>query len=322
MNQMITTQQTGAINAGMVYDRVDPMQFIDEMGKQFMQAGICTKEAEGKVLALACLCERKNPFEIKRRFHIISGNMSMRSDVQLAEFRMAGGKHRWIDDGTKGGSDAKATIELTFEGQTIQSSYSMADMRQAQLFKSGGGWDKNPANMLRARATSNGIKMLAPEISAGLYTPEEIEDFGANSRPEETAAPPTRTAAETSARGEQLRRMNEEALKGTKDPGPAPRTVAPVEDTVIDVEATPANTSTAPVEDAPFSTADDPASGHATITPLFQITTICAALGMKVEELESQLRGAMPNFTKLEDLSEAAANKLLENLQKKLNAQS
>lgn len=159
-----------------IYNRIsDPVAAAKELGEFYYQSGMLGVKSPGAgaVLALSCMCEGITPLEHKRTYHIISGNVTMRSDAMLAEFRKAGGKFKWLDIGENG----IAIIHLEFGGNEIDSKYTMEMAEQAKLVKDGGGWTKNPANMLRARAISEGVRMIAPEIVSGFYTPEEVEDI-------------------------------------------------------------------------------------------------------------------------------------------------
>ena len=160
-----------------VFDRVDPMSFIDTMGVIFSQtgAGGAKNLNEGKLLALACLAERKNIFTIANEYHLIGGKLTMKADVMLGKFRIAGGRHRWIKDGEDG---VEACLELEYQGQKIQSRFTLDQAKKAEFnFKPGSNWSKDPGSMLRARCITRGIKMIAPEIVGGYYTPDEIEDY-------------------------------------------------------------------------------------------------------------------------------------------------
>lgn len=159
-----------------VYERVEnPLEFAREMGKAMALSGIfgCRNEQQGIVLAMACLAEKKNPIELARTYHIIDGKLSMRADAMLAEFRARGGKHRWLKTGDDG---QQAEVELAIDGQKQVVSFTMQDAHRAELVRPKSNWVKYPGEMLRARAVSKGIRMLAPEIVAGCYVPEEIED--------------------------------------------------------------------------------------------------------------------------------------------------
>lgn len=99
-----------------------------------------------------------------------------------AEFRRRGGKVRWLQLGDSGTAEA----EFEFEGQTLRMAFTLDDARKLlgkgkdgkdRIDKPGGNWEKDPGAMLRARLTSKAIRILAPEIVAGVYTPEEVQDF-------------------------------------------------------------------------------------------------------------------------------------------------
>jgi len=144
----------------------DPIAAITKIGEMFARSGMfgCEKTEQGQVLALECLSTGKSPTEIIRRCYIIAGKLVPKATAMLADFRRAGGKHKWLKDGTDGKS---AELELTFEGNTLVSKFSVDDAKRQGVYREGSQWIKSPANMLRARCISNGVVMLAPEIVAG-----------------------------------------------------------------------------------------------------------------------------------------------------------
>jgi len=145
----------------------NPIEAIDRLGEMFAKSGMfgCSRVEQGKVLAMICLAEQKSPVHILRTFHIIDGQLSKKALASLAEFRKAGGRHKWILDGSDG---IKATGAFTFEGNTVEVSYSIEDAKRQNLsMKPGSNWAKTPSNMLRARVITNAIAMLCPEIFAG-----------------------------------------------------------------------------------------------------------------------------------------------------------
>lgn len=176
---LIAQPQGSNGSGGMsIYDRIEPMKFIEEMGSIFAQTGAGGADtlAKGKLLALACLCRRKDIFEISDTYHLIKGRLSMKAEVLLARFRQKGGKHKWIKDGS---DKIEAIGEFTFEGQICQVGFSMADAATAQLLtndpKKAGNWEKYPAPMMRARVISMAITMIAPEVKEGVSCQEDLE---------------------------------------------------------------------------------------------------------------------------------------------------
>jgi hypothetical protein len=133
------------------------------------------------------------PLDFIRKYHIIEGRPSMRADAMTAEFRRRGGKVRWLQLGDSGTAEA----EFEFEGQTLRMAFTLDDARKLlgkgkdgkdRIDKPGGNWEKDPGAMLRARLTSKAIRILAPEIVAGVYTPEEVQDFADDAAPKPAAA--------------------------------------------------------------------------------------------------------------------------------------
>lgn len=173
MNAIATTTQPKA----EMYDRIsDPITAIEKMGEWIATSGMlgCTKVEQGKLIAWQCAAERKTPFDFKREYHIIGGSLSMRSDAMLAGYRARGGKVIWKQ------FDSKAAVAVwKYDGNECEIGFTEQDAKLAGLLpaKPGSGWAKDPSAMLRARCISKAIRMLAPEVVAGVYTPEENEDF-------------------------------------------------------------------------------------------------------------------------------------------------
>jgi len=160
-----------------MYDHLtDPLTAIEKMGEWIASSGMlgCTKVEQGKLIAWQCAAERKTPFDFKREYHIINGSLSMRSDAMLAGYRARGGKVFWKQ------FDSKAAVAVwKYDGNECEIGFTESDAKIAGLLpaKPGSGWAKDPSAMLRARCISKAIRMLAPEVVAGIYTPEETEDF-------------------------------------------------------------------------------------------------------------------------------------------------
>jgi len=175
MSNAIAT--TTAKPSSEMYEKIsDPITAIEKMGEWIASSGMlgCTKVEQGKLIAWQCAAEKKTPFDFKREYHIISGALSMRSDAMLAGYRARGGKVIWKQ------FDTKAAIAVwKYDGNECEIGFTAEDARVAGLLpaKPQSGWQKDPAAMLRARCISKAIRMLAPEVVAGIYTPEETEDF-------------------------------------------------------------------------------------------------------------------------------------------------
>lgn len=135
--------------------------------------GLKTPEAATGLFLLA-QAEGVHPMMGLRRYHILSdGRASMRSDAMLADFRTkAGGRVKWIRC-----DHEEARAIFTVDGNSLEISYNISEARAAGYIRAGSGWTKDPGAMLRARLISRGVRMMAPEVVTGMYTPEEVADF-------------------------------------------------------------------------------------------------------------------------------------------------
>lgn len=166
--------------AAMIYSKIEnPMSAIQELGKLFHTSQIMgvNTPGDGAVLALTCMCEGITPLEFAKTYHIINGKPSMRADMMHAKFRSAGGKVTWKNMGDDGKA---AEADFTFDGQTLTVRYTIEDARQLvgdKVDKADSNWRKDRPAMLRARLITKAIRILAPELIAGVYTPEELADY-------------------------------------------------------------------------------------------------------------------------------------------------
>ncbi|HYG22751.1 MAG TPA: hypothetical protein VEH04_08220 [Verrucomicrobiae bacterium] len=158
-----------------LYSKINnPVEAIERIGQFLAKSGMfgCEKVEQGQVLAMECLATGKPPSVIARTYHILDNKLSKKALAALAEFRQMGGKHKWVKDGTDG---KEAVLELALEGNTITSKFTIEEAKAQGLIRPKSNWEKTPANMLRARAISNGVAMLAPEIYAGDSSDEDIQ---------------------------------------------------------------------------------------------------------------------------------------------------
>lgn len=171
---------------GDVYNRMhDPLQAVERLGEMIATSGMfgCQKIEQGQVLALQCMTERKAPLELAKTYHVIEGKLSMRADAMLAKFQLSGGTVKWTrrDDKvveatfTLGGNSLpfRATLEEFM-------SNGVATGRDGKLKDN---WRKFPRQMLTARVVSEAVRLLAPQVVFGVYTPEEITDSAGSAAP-------------------------------------------------------------------------------------------------------------------------------------------
>lgn len=130
--------------------------------------GIKRKE-EAITLMLLCLADGLNPIEAVRRYHIINGRPTMKSEAMLAEFQKAGGSVEWIEYGAE-----CVTGKFTSkDGSAITLTWDKAKAQKADLWGKTDTWRKYPDAMLRNRCISEAIRSVAPGVTNGIYTEDE-----------------------------------------------------------------------------------------------------------------------------------------------------
>lgn len=167
MEQLATT----TANATAIYQRMnDPLDAITKMGQMFASSGMfgCSKVEQGQVLALACLVQGKDPFELMQNYHIINGSLSMKSVAVLANFMKAGGKVKW-HSALNDSAQAKADFAIG-DNNLVDAIYTIEDAEREGLIAgpNKNNWKVRPADMLRARLITKAVRMIAPGIIMGM----------------------------------------------------------------------------------------------------------------------------------------------------------
>lgn len=199
---MTTTYTTGGSAAiavasttqADVYSRItDPIHAVERLGEMIATSGLfgCTKIEQGQVLALQCISERMPPLELAKTYHLIEGKLSMRSDAMLAKFQLSGGKVRWVrrDDKIVEAVFSMAGSELPFVAKFDDFVANGVAVNSKGQIKD--NWRKFPRQMLTARVVSEAVRLLAPQIVFGVYTPEEVSDFAQTTEPKVVTPTPT-----------------------------------------------------------------------------------------------------------------------------------
>lgn len=182
-------------------NRLDnPTAFLEASSRLLMQSPMLGINTPGDAFVLAwhCLAEGISPLEFSKRYHLIGGKLTMRADYMHAAFRNAGGRIEWLNTG-EDGIEAVGNFYAEDEDKPVRVSFSIEDARKLlgknakhncdAIDAPGSGWTKDRGAMLRARVISKGIRMVAPEVIAGVYTPDELETI-APAAPESPAYPP------------------------------------------------------------------------------------------------------------------------------------
>lgn len=205
-----------------VYEKInDPIEAATKLGQMFASSGLfgCTKLEQGQVLALACISERKSPFELMRTYHLFNGKLEMKASAMLARFKELGGKCQWQSDLM---DREKASAKFTFEENEMVSTYTIKDAELEGLTgKTASGkdrtnWERATPDMLRARLIAKTIRMIAPQVNSGIYDSAEIPE-GGGKHPAEDRSLLSREAPQPS---ETLEERRDDSTDGIPDLSP------------------------------------------------------------------------------------------------------
>jgi hypothetical protein len=239
-------------NGLSVYAAPNAVPVIESMGRAIAKSQFikCENVEQGMVLAMTCYSKGMDFLTLSQKYDLIGGRLSMKSDAMLSGLRERGGKHKIIKR-----TPDEACVLLSYDGQDYESRITWEDARReafpyngkesvvirfieadnqaelAKIIKPKYATPRSRMQMLWARAVSDGVRALCPEVNTGVYTPEEISDFAEESSasssavvavPAITAAPPandtagqvldaefTTVPATDVASGEQIQRMTE-----------------------------------------------------------------------------------------------------------------
>ena len=164
-------------------------------GQLIAQSGVCGQitPPEGFIVAEECHNTGMSIAEFSRKYNVMQGRISMKSDAMLARFNELGGKHKVIRRDSE-----CAELELEWNGEKSRFALTIAEA-QAEPFIYRGGPTKQMAElrkpfekreikvkyqtprsimqMLWARVSSDSVHVVCPQANHGSYTPEEVSDF-------------------------------------------------------------------------------------------------------------------------------------------------
>lgn len=108
-----------------------------------------------------------------RAFHIVDGKHCLAADA-IRALVMRSGKAKFFR------CTERSTERATFEAQRgedppLTLTFTMLEAQTAGVVKKGSGWEKHPADMLVARASSKLARLMFPDVVFGLYSPEELD---------------------------------------------------------------------------------------------------------------------------------------------------
>lgn len=200
MTQALQTTTTALQTTGIF----NTMQALETFGQYIFQSNMfgARNPAEGFILGITCQQEHMTLMQFKERYHIIQGQIAMKSEAMLANLLELGGEYEIVER-----SPERAAIKITFKKATMLSELKWEDAQKEDYVKAKNGqlkdnWStpRRRMQMMWARVVSDGVRAVCPLATRGHYTPEEAIDFDdqpktINVTPAPVAYPQETTAA-------------------------------------------------------------------------------------------------------------------------------
>jgi hypothetical protein len=305
-NNQLAVAQSGT---NRVYDRVgDPIEFAKAMAKG-ASLMLGAPPDQGPAIAMAAFCEGLTIVEMARRYHWIQGRPSMRADAMLAEFRLNHGGKYIIKERTP---DAISIQFIDKDGNDYVAATTWEEMQQSRWpwrdwkkpaeereLKDAWATPMDRRAMMFARTVSDALRAICPELTAGVYTPEEMADVTPVAQ-EAIVAPTV-----------------EQIVDKAKQQSQKSEVVATTEITTAEVAADPGPASSA-IENA--RKADEPQNELSHDSPgsindrtRESIASLFESLGITAEKQEEIL--AKRNASVLHNLSQDQGKEILDRLQ-------
>lgn len=118
------------------------------------------------------------PMESINSFYIVNGKVTIWGSAVLVQLRRAGFKLKWLES-----TDKIASVRITSpDDETHEETYTIEEAKASGLLGKD-TWTKYPKEMLRHKAIGRGVRFFCPEVLAGFYLKEEIEDENEVARP-------------------------------------------------------------------------------------------------------------------------------------------
>ena len=193
--QAITTTQpnAAALQTAQVFNS---MQALETFGNYIFQSNMfgARNPAEGFVIGITCQQEGMTLLQFKERYHVMMGQVTIKSEAMLANLLELGGEYE-----IQARTPDRVAIKLTYKKASFLSEIKWEDIKdeaytrankdasgrnyadnvpiEQRRYKDNWSTPRRRMQMMWARAVSDGVRTVCPLATRGHYTPEEAVDF-------------------------------------------------------------------------------------------------------------------------------------------------
>ena len=169
-----------------IYSSSDTFQLAFQMAKGLSQSTLVPQQFQNNPANCLIALEQSNrlnisPMAVMQNLYIVQGKPSFSSSFIIGLIN-ASGKYDMelqFDEEEKDGKPYACTCWTEKDGRKVTGIKITMDMAEKEGWskKNGSKWLTIPQVMLRYRAASFFARMNCPELSIGLYSKEELDDF-------------------------------------------------------------------------------------------------------------------------------------------------
>lgn len=169
-----------------IYSSSDTFQLAFQMAKGLSQSTLVPQQFQNNAANCLIALEQSNrlnisPMAVMQNLYIVQGKPSFSSSFIIGLIN-ASGKYDMelqFDEEEKDGKPYACTCWTEKDGRKVTGIKITMDMAEKEGWskKNGSKWLTIPQVMLRYRAASFFARMNCPELSIGLYSKEELDDF-------------------------------------------------------------------------------------------------------------------------------------------------
>ena len=169
-----------------IYSSSDTFQLAFQMAKGLSQSTLVPQQFQNNPANCLIALEQSNrlnisPMAVMQNLYIVSGKPSFSSSfiIGLINASQKYDMELQFDEEEKDGKPYACTCWTEKDGRKVTGIKITMDMAEKEGWskKNGSKWITIPQVMLRYRAASFFARMNCPELSIGLYSKEELDDF-------------------------------------------------------------------------------------------------------------------------------------------------
>lgn len=194
--EVVTTEKKEHINMvanleNGIYSSSDTFKLAYQMAQGLAQSTLVPQTFQNNPSNCLIALEQSNrlgisPMAVMQNLYIVQGKPSFSSSFVIGLIN-ASGKYDMelqFDEEEKDGKPYACTCWTTLDGRKVNGIKITMDMADKEGWskKNGSKWVTMPQVMLRYRAASFFARMNCPELSIGLYTKEELDDFSSDKK--------------------------------------------------------------------------------------------------------------------------------------------